>query len=309
MIKGGKKSSVLTLAEKCKNILASNWQGYLNTVKADVKGSKEVIYTSKVGYLVKRGKPYIWLPENDMHNVNTLIDDRGSFAVTSPFPGPLANCLKSVNKLPDRVAFVGEVLPLKDEKARLPEESLKEVISSERSMTDKFCYSVLGILSSSSVGATCRADNLQELLDSDERYNVLKFSPSSCMYIDNNGGAHEVDLKEVQATKLDPLSSHTVSLIDGINQSEARRRALILFFITHLNKNTKDAYLLSIDRKGLDVLGKVLGPIRSDGSREYQWRKFRIEFIEEAHTVETFCSQLVEMEEESLKNISNFSGI
>ncbi|XP_047260906.1 uncharacterized protein LOC124894220 isoform X2 [Capsicum annuum] len=239
MIKGGKKSSVLTLAEKCKNILASNWQGYLNTVKADVKGSKEVIYTSKVGYLVKRGKPYIWLPENDMHNVNTLIDDRGSFAVTSPFPGPLANCLKSVNKLPDRVAFVGEVLPLKDEKARLPEESLKEVISSERSMTDKFCYSVLGILSSSSVGATCRADNLQELLDSDERYNVLKFSPSSCMYIDNNGGAHEVDLKEVQATKLDPLSSHTVSLIDGINQSEARRRALILFFITHLNKNTK----------------------------------------------------------------------
>ncbi|PHU14340.1 hypothetical protein BC332_15545 [Capsicum chinense] len=222
-------------------------------------------------------------------------------------------------QLPARVAFVGEVLPLKDEKARLPEESLKEVISSERSMTDKFCYSVLGILSSSRVGATCRADNLQELLDSDKRYNVLKFNPSLCMYIDSNGGAHEVDLKEVQATKPDPLSSHTVSLIDGINQSEARRRALILFCIVHLNKNAKkrtdpwfyvkDAYLLSIDRKGLDVLGKVLGPIRSYGSREYQWREFRIEFREEAHTVETFCSQLVEMEEESLKNISNFSGI
>lgn len=300
---------MLTFAEKCKNIVASNWQGYLNTVKADAKGSKGEIYTSKVRYLVKSGKPYIWLAENDMHNVNTMIDERGSFAVTSPFPGPLANVLKSIKKLPARVALMGEVLPLKDEKAKLPGESLKEVISSERSMIEKFSCSVLGILSSASLGATCRGDNLQEVLDSGKRYVFLKFNPSSCMYIDSNGGTHEVDQDEVQATKPDPLSSHTMGLIDGINQSEARRRALILFCITHLNKNTKDAYLLSIDRKGLDVLGKVLGPIRSDGSREYQWREFRIAFREEAHTVETFCSQLVAMEEESLKSISNFSGI
>ncbi|KAH0664552.1 hypothetical protein KY284_029483 [Solanum tuberosum] len=212
-------------------------------------------------------------------------------------------------QLPARVALMGEVLPLKDEKARLPRDSLKEVISSERSMIEKFSYSVLGILNSSSLGATYRGDNLQELLDSDKRYVVFKFSPSSYMYFDSNGGTHEVDLEEVHATKPDPLSSHTMSLIDGINQSEVRRRALILFCITHLNKNAKDAYLLSIDRKGLDVLGKVLGPIRSDGSREYQWREFRIAFREEAHTVETFCRQLVEMEEESLKSISNFSGI
>ncbi|KAK4367301.1 hypothetical protein RND71_015181 [Anisodus tanguticus] len=308
MFKGG-KASVLTSAEKCRNILASNWQGYLNTVKADAKGSKGEIYTSKVRYFVKRGKPYIWLPQNDIHNVNTMIDERGSFAVTSPFPGPLPNFLKSIKKLPARVALMGEVLPLKDEKARLAGESLKEVISSERSMIEKFSYSVLGILSSSSLGITCRGDNLQELLDSDKSYVVLKFNPSSCMYIDSNGGTHEVDLEEVQATKPDPLSSYTMSLVDGINQSEARRRALILFCITHLNKNAKDAYLLSIDRKGLDVLGKVLGPIRSDGSREYEWRELRVAFREEAHTVETFCHQLVDMEEEALKSISNFSGI
>ncbi|XP_059297373.1 uncharacterized protein LOC132050239 isoform X3 [Lycium ferocissimum] len=290
MIKGG-KPSLLTFAEKCKNILASNWQGYLNTVKADAQGSKGEIYTSKVRYFVKRGKPYIWLPQNDIHNVNTMIDERGSFAVTSPFPGPLPNFLKSIKK------------------ARLAGESLKEVISSERSMMEKFSYSVSGILSSSSLGATCRGDNLQELLDSDKQYAVLKFNPSSCMYIDSNGGTHEVDLEDVQATKPDPLSFYTMSLIDGINQSEARRRALILFCITHLNKNAKDAYLLSVDRKGLDVLGKVLGPIRSDGSREYEWRELRIAFREEAHTVETFCRQLVEMEQEALKSISNFSGI
>ncbi|WMV33382.1 hypothetical protein MTR67_026767 [Solanum verrucosum] len=72
MIKGG-KTSVLTYAEKCKNILASNWQGYLNTVKADANGSKGEIYTSKVRYFVRRGKPYIWVPENDMHNVGATL--------------------------------------------------------------------------------------------------------------------------------------------------------------------------------------------------------------------------------------------
>nr|XP_009622759.1 uncharacterized protein LOC104114097 isoform X2 [Nicotiana tomentosiformis] len=98
MTKGG-KATVLTFTEKSKNILESNWQGYLNTVKADAKGSKGEIYTSKVRYLVKRGKPYVWVAENDMHNVNTMIDERGSFAVTSPMPGPLANLLKSIKKV------------------------------------------------------------------------------------------------------------------------------------------------------------------------------------------------------------------
>lgn len=308
MIKGG-KATVLTFAEKSKNILESNWQGYLNTVKADAKGSKGEVYSSKVRYLVKRGKPYVWVAENDMHNVNTMIDERGSFAVTSPMPGPLANLLKSIKKLPARVALMGEVLPLKDEKAKLARESLKEVISSERSMIEKFSYTVLGILSSSSLGVTCRGDKLQELFDADKGYVVFKFNPSSCMYIDSTGGTHEVDLEEVQATKPDPLSSYTMSLIDGINQSEARRRALILFCITHLNKNAKDAYLLSIDQKGFDVLGKVLGPVRSDGSREYQWRKFRIPLKEEAHSVEIFCRQLVEMEEKALTSFSNFTGL
>lgn len=31
--------------------------------------SKEEIYTSKVKYFVKKGRPYIWVPEKDLHNV------------------------------------------------------------------------------------------------------------------------------------------------------------------------------------------------------------------------------------------------
>lgn len=78
---------------------------------------------------------------------------------------------------------------------------------------------------------------------------------------------------------------------------------------THYRFLLQDAFLLSIDRKGLDVLGKVLGSVKNDGSREYQWKEFRITFKEEARDVETFCKQLVQMEEEALKNISGFSGL
>ncbi|KAG5079550.1 hypothetical protein JHK86_003615 [Glycine max] len=110
------KATVLTFAEKCKNILASNWQGFLNTIKPDGKGSKGNIHTSKVKYVVRRQ--------------NTIIDERGSFAVSSPYPGPLGVLLKSL--IPARIALSGDVLPLKEDKAKSLAEKLQEVILSEK---------------------------------------------------------------------------------------------------------------------------------------------------------------------------------
>ncbi|KAL0376948.1 UNVERIFIED_CONTAM: hypothetical protein Scaly_0812400 [Sesamum calycinum] len=315
MMKRG-KSSVLTFAEKCKNILASNWQGHLNTIKADAKGSKEEIYTSKVKYFVKKGKPYIWVPEKEMHNVNTIIDERGSFAASSPLPGPLAHLLRSIRKLPARVALVGDVVHLKDEKAMSAAESLRETILAEQRAVKELSYSVSGTLSSSYLGSSLRSANLEELLQGNEQYSVYRFNLSSCMYIDGNGGVHEVNLEDIEKYKAEPLSSSLSlsssvrgGLIDGINQSELRRRALILFCITFLKENAKDAFLLSVDRNGFDVLGKVLGSVNADGSREYQWKELRFTFKDEAADVETFCQRLLEMEEEALKSVSRFSGI
>uniref|UniRef100_A0A2P2KA11 CREG-like beta-barrel domain-containing protein n=1 Tax=Rhizophora mucronata TaxID=61149 RepID=A0A2P2KA11_RHIMU len=110
------KATALTLAEKCKNILASNWQAQLNTIKADAKGSKEDVYSSKAKYILKKGKPYIWVPEKDMHTLNIIIDERASLAISSPFPGPLAKLLRSVKRLPARVALTGDVRAIQDEK-------------------------------------------------------------------------------------------------------------------------------------------------------------------------------------------------
>lgn len=303
------KASVLTLAEKCKNILASNWEGYLNTIKADAEGSKAEIYTSKVKYFLRKGKPYIWVPEKDLHNVNAMIDERGSFAISSPFPRPLVKLLRSLKKLPARVALTGDVVPLPDEKIQLAVESLQEMIQSEEQIVKGSSYSVSGLLGSCDQGSTSRSENLKELLDDNKKYIVYRFTPSSCTYIDSNRGKSDLELKDIEAIRAHPLSPYCMSLIDSVNQSDMRRRALVLFCITQLNENAKDAVLLSADRKGFDVLAKVLVPVTKDGSSEYQWKELRISFKDEARNVEQFCQQLVQMEEEALKKVSGSTGL
>ncbi|XP_047939254.1 uncharacterized protein LOC125186834 isoform X3 [Salvia hispanica] len=308
MLKRG-KPSVLSIAEKCKNVLASNWQGKLNTIKADSNDSKEEIYSSRVKYVVQKGRPYIWVPEKELHNVNTIIDERGSFAVSSPIPGPLASILKSVKKLPARVALIGDAILLEDEKAKLAAESLKETLLADQKAVEEINYSVSGILNSSHLGSTSRVANLQELLQGDAQYNLYKFKVRSCTYIDTNAIVHKVNPKDVENSKADRLAQFSMSLIDGINRSETRRRALILFCITFLNENAKDAFILSVDMKGFDVLAKVLGSVKGDGSREYQWKELRFGFKDEASDAETFCQRLLEMEEEALKKISSVTVV
>lgn len=302
----GQSAKVLTLAEKCKNILASNWQGNLNTVKANAKGSKQDIHTSRVKYLLRKGKPYIWVPEQDLHNTNAVIDERASFSVAHPFPGPLGNLLKSMKKLPARVALSGEVLPLSDGKVSSAMENLKQVITSEQESFLGSSYAVSGILSSSTFGNTSRSENLLEIFDSDEGYTIYKLNISSCKFIDGNGGSHEVDLEEFGKSKADKLSSFATKLIDGINQSEVRRRALVMFCYVHMNTYAKDAYMLSVDRKGFEVLAKVAN---SGGGSHSQWKEFRFTFREEARDAESFCRQLVEMEETALKSVKSYSGL
>ncbi|KAJ8760346.1 hypothetical protein K2173_011899 [Erythroxylum novogranatense] len=304
----GKKATILTLAEKCKNILASNWQAQLNTIKADAKGSKEEIYTSKVKYVLKKGRPYIWVPENDLHNMNMIIDERGSFAVATPFPGPLAKLLKSTKKLPARIALMGDVVPLKDDKAQLIANNVKEIILSEERMINESSYKVSGVLSSSDL-ATSRSANLKQLLDGGQRFNIYRLTPSSCMFIDGHGDTHEVDMEDFETSKADPLASFSAKLIDGINRSEARRRALMLFCLVYLNVNARDAYLLAVDRKGFDVLGKVPRQTVKDAVSEFQWKEYRFAFKEEAQDVETFCGRLMEMEEEVVTRVSSSSGL
>lgn len=141
------------------------------------------------------------------------------------------------------------------------------------------------------------------------------------------------------------LALFTEKLIDGINQSQARRRALMLFCLEYHNASArvstphdtnnscktdrllynqpevwwlknwwnsccclKDALMLSIDRKGFDILAKV-PEVDSNQNQQYNWKEFRFTFKEEASDIESFCRLLVELEEEALESVKSYSGL
>jgi len=68
--------------------------------------------------------------------------------------------------------------------------------------------------------------------------------------------------------------------------------------------------MLSIDRKGFDVLGKVAAGATGNGlSQQYLWKEFRFNFEEEASDLESFCRLLVELEEKTLQSVKSYSGL
>lgn len=71
----------------------------------------------------------------------------------------------------------------------------------------------------------------------------------------------------------------------------------------------KDAYILSVDRKGFDLLGKVPSLAVNGESGQYEWKDFRFILKNEATDLGAFCEQLMEMEEEVVKRISSYSGL
>ncbi|KAF8050414.1 hypothetical protein N665_1967s0002 [Sinapis alba] len=302
----GSKANLSTLAEKCKTIIVSNWKGYLNTIKPEDKAS--IIHTSKVKYVMRRGKPYLWVPETEPHNVNIMFDERGSFSVAHPYPGPLAALLKSIGKVPNRVALTGEIIPVKEKRIEAVNKYVEEAIQSEMRAISDSSYSVRSILSSSDHMYASRCESLKALVDGgNEKYLIYKFVPSSCMFIDANGANKEIDLKVLELSKADPLGAWSTNLVDGINKDESRRRALILFCLYYLDINARDAYMVSVDTKGFDLLGKV--PSEEEAGDEYQWREFRFQFEEEVKDVEAFCHQLVEMEQEVVNKFTNHTGL
>ncbi|GAB2276620.1 hypothetical protein Dimus_011338 [Dionaea muscipula] len=164
-------------------------------------------------------------------------------------------------------------------------------------------FAVSEMLNSAS-GSTSRIENLLEVVNADESYAIYKFDPSSCIFIDGNGRTHVVDLEDLEASKPDKFSPFAAKFIDGINRSELKRRALVIFCLVYLDVNVRSAYIQWVDRKGFDVLGKVT---RNTG--EHQWKEFRLTFKEEAHDAESFCRQLVEMEQEALETLKRRSGL
>ncbi|KAI3973428.1 hypothetical protein MKW92_037569 [Papaver armeniacum] len=218
----GSKDLALTFADKCKNIMASNWRGYLNTVEADAKGRCSYI---KVMYFLKRGKPYLCVPQDDLHNLNVVIDECGSMAVANPYPGPLANVLKSIGKLPTRVALTGDVVSLQEEKL--------ETIELEKKAFSAASYAVTEILSSSRISSISRTDNLRDVLSAGENaYVVYKFDLRSFGQFQHMSAVTDRDITIVYVS----LSKKTRNLSGGLNTNRRNllRKSLLILHLLSL---------------------------------------------------------------------------
>ncbi|KAF8683692.1 hypothetical protein HU200_044622 [Digitaria exilis] len=337
------KSAALSVTHKCRNILAAGWEAHLNTIKADAKGrpgtarvlcfhlcclwgalmcSKGEIHTSRVHYMIQKGTPYLIVPENDLHSIVKL-------------------------PIPPRVAMTGDVLRMKDSKVPVVADSLKNTIMKEHEASSAASHGVSAILSSAGASCKSRSEGLLSLLNEESSYSIFKFDIGSCVYIDSSGSSHNIELDSFEPPKSDllnhmlkldilhmilvscsqhfyvyaPLCSFSNSmfsflvpfsakLIDGINRSDSRRRALIFFCFEYFNALARDAVMLSIDHHGFDVLAKVPETdILANVPRKYHWKEFRFIFKEPAKNAEDFCRTLVELEEEVVKSMKSYSGL
>ncbi|XP_050217879.1 uncharacterized protein LOC126668741 [Mercurialis annua] len=189
--------------------------------------------------------------------------------------------------------------------ALLALENVKEVIESEHRAMNKF-YEICGTLNCSNRAITSRSENLKKLLDGGEKYNMKEGNFPSSSFPEHIGGSStypdrywfiefydnvkKTESENVKICKPGPLAPFSGWLVDSINQSEARRRALTHLCSKYLLPSIKDAYnLVSVDCKGLDVLGKV-----SKGG----WLPLRLPFNKEADDLESLCAKFLEMEED-----------
>ncbi|GLJ41374.1 hypothetical protein SUGI_0856430 [Cryptomeria japonica] len=293
------------LAKRCKNVLAASWQGILTTVKSDSAGSKEELHSSPINYILRNEKPMMWVDEDDLHTVNTILDERGSLCIDQANPPSLTKFLKTIGKFPPRVVLVGDVIRLDDDKVDLARKELSDMIYSEKDTVKRASHPVTNILSSSGGILNARVDDLQLLSKKHDTSAIFEFNIRSVSYLDIMGNENEINVKLIDITPMDPLSPFFEPLLEGINRSEARRRGLMLFCSVYLNVNARDALMLSVDRMGFDLLAKVSSALMNDASSsQYQWKDYNFSFGREVEDIETFCRLLAKMEEEALKKVS-----
>jgi hypothetical protein len=107
-----------------------------------------------------------------------MFDERGSFSIAHPYPGPLAALFKSIGKLPERVAFTGEIVPVKEKRVDAVKKYVEEAIQSEMKAISDTPNSVRSILNSSDQMYASRCDSLRALInDAKEKYVIYKFVP------------------------------------------------------------------------------------------------------------------------------------
>jgi hypothetical protein len=107
------EESSLPLVQRCKNLLAANWRVQITTINATDDGpDAPKVHGSLVNYVLVGGSPLLWIPKNDAHELNLVLDERGSMVVGHTDPPPLVRAWRELGRVPPRAMLLGSVAPL-----------------------------------------------------------------------------------------------------------------------------------------------------------------------------------------------------
>lgn len=290
----------LPLAQRSKNILAAHWRGQLSTVKAgaDQKDERSV-HGSVVLYSVFDGKPVVWVPGGDTHEVNLLLDDRGSLLVGHLDP-PLAT-IRSFGKVLPRVILLGDFVGVENSEMAHLRRRLQKQVEALQMRQDERGPESQSFLHSAGFSRDERLQTLNYLSSPTNNLSAYRLYARSCHFVDFQGGRHSLKISDVAGAATDPLAGLQTALVEGINRNDLKRRALILFCAAYMQVEVQDVYLFSIDKWGFNILAQPIQESDSfseGGKKESLWREFRFMFNYEVRDVNAFCTVFLEMEKE-----------
>ena len=111
--RGPRVESSLPLVQRCKNLLAANWRAQMTTINATDDGpDAPKVHGTLVKYALVGGSPLLWIPKDDAHELNLVMDERGSMVVGHTDPPPLVRAWRELGRVPPRVMVLGSVAPL-----------------------------------------------------------------------------------------------------------------------------------------------------------------------------------------------------
>lgn len=297
------EESSLPLVQRCKNLLAANWRAQITTINATYDGpDAPKVHGSLVNYVLVGGSPLLWIPKNDAHELNLVLDERGSMVVGHTDPPPLVRAWREVGRVPPRAMLLGSVAPLQRHELDYVKRRVAKVQGAVNDVVKEAGSALQSVLQESGNLINSRARAFEAMVTAtDAEYSIFSLTPKSCHFVDVLGGRHEVDVGDIAGAAVDPLCRVLLALVDGINQSETRRFALIVFCAVYLQVRVQDAYIFAADRWGFNVLAKAVPSEESDAAEPNKlWREFRFGFSREVKDAEGFCVLLAEMEKESL---------
>ncbi|GAQ81926.1 hypothetical protein KFL_000950010 [Klebsormidium nitens] len=319
--KGGTGSSGdetgLPLIQRCKNVLVSNWKGQLSTINPGAaEGQRNAVRSTFISYAVLDGRPIIWLPRHDEHEMNIIGDNRASLMAGHTDPPALVQAVqKGCKRLPPLAVILGEVSEIDPSEAEYWRKRVRKLSARALSAVERAGPKAKALLDTVGPTADARQKALEAMAGASE-LRAYRLEPKEWTYMDVAGERKSGTAEEFQGALTDPLALVSVPLIDALNRDQGTRKRLILFAAAYMQVEARDAYVLSIDRWGFTCLvqrsisidpAEIGTPVTLEtgsnmGKNEGEWGEFRFSFSHEVRDAEGFCATFEAMEADVIRH-------